>query len=195
MAHSVKFLTLGLMASSLTAQERPATPTAGPVFSQSDTAFVFIAVAEHLADSLPTWYPRKLFQLDIPQFPRNAGLQRSLAGALGRAPFLLQCADLVHCAERQAQVVRLDSLENWDGYSVKVSIKLPVRRWHGWNGSPGLGWSWPEWTIAAENELFLNMGPYMIGGCSVPMLRAVFLHRDSEGWVVTQKIHSLRLCA
>ena len=195
MAHFVKFLTLGVLASSVAAQGRPITSTAGPVFSQSDTAFVFITVAEYLADSLPTWYPGKLFQLDIPQFPRNVGLQGSLAGAMGRAPILLQCPDLVHCAQKQAQVVRLDSLVNWDGYSVRVSIKLPARPVQGGSGSAGLGWSWPEWTIAVENELFLNMGSYMIGGCSVPMLRAIFLHRDSEGWVVTQKIYSMRLCA
>ncbi len=194
MTHFSKLLALGLLTSSLAAQEKDGSSKVEPVLSQRDTAFIFIAVATYLADSLPSWYRGKSFQLDIPQFPKHAGLQGSLAGALGRTPFLLQCADLVHCPRGQDRVVGLDSLQKWYG-DVKVSIKMPIRPFRGWVGSPGVGWTWPQWEMAAESELFLNMAPYMVGGCTVPMPRTMYLRREPQGWVVVQTITSLRLCA
>ena len=193
-------LTLGALASTVAAQGISPAPVVGATVSQRDTAFIFIAVAEAVADSLPIWYPRKSFQLDIPQFPRNAGLQGSLAGALGRRPYLLNCEDLVHCARSTDEVVRLDSLRHAGGDSVEVSIGLPSNGWHWWEGTggPGTGgqsWTSVEWAIAAENGLFLDMRVLVTGGCTNPQPRLAVLTRNSSGWHLVHVDRGMRVCA
>ena len=158
-----------------------------------DTASIFIAVASYLADSLPAWAPKQQVRLEIPDYPRDSVLQTSLKSSTAQTQYLLQCPDLVRCADRRPNAVRLDSLRTLTADSVRVSVHLPPRaqmcgpgrlEWGG-RGHNGL---------AAANGLFLDMSPYIVGGCVDSRPYALVVYRDWQGWQVG-RAWRVMLCA
>jgi len=169
-------------------------PASLPQTSQ-DTASIYLAAAETIADSLAAWSDSESVMLAMPEFPADSASLGKLAQSLPRLRFTRVCLQSV-CSPILGDQVTLGPLEPYGSNGVLVPLKLPEPPPPRPSRSPW--WLPPTWAETFRLAIPMSRAPPLSGSCNQPSQTppvALLLARDAAGrWRPQQVSVVMRLC-
>lgn len=173
-------------------------PLSPPATTQ-DTAEVYLAAIDLLADSLGAWLPGKAVRLHLVGYSGDSAYQARLLRAIRRAPFSGLC-QAAECPSRGGVTIGVGPLRGYGQTAVTVSVGSDVRIRVSRRAYVGPDWAPTLWREAlAAGAAAPTMRPVMTGGCGpepagLPVV-LVFVRAVSGRWEWQYSERPLRLCA